>query len=94
MLFPVTSYKVRALRGVNEANEVAVAMGSNKRFKVHLGGTVDHDHLFSLRQEDVLPLHKNRVTVQVHVSPHCFVFAFRRSLVSFSRMQIYLYSVS
>jgi len=32
---------------------------------VHLGGTVDHDHLFSLRQEDVLPLHKNRVTVQV-----------------------------
>ena len=44
---------------------MAVAMGSNKRFKVHLGGTVDHDHLFSLRQEDVLPLHKNRVTVQV-----------------------------
>ena len=48
---------VRALRGAVEANEVAVAMGSNKRFKVHCGGSVDGDSLFGLRLEDVLPLH-------------------------------------
>jgi hypothetical protein len=40
---------VRALRGVFEANEVAVSMGTNKRFKVHVGGLVDNDNLFSLR---------------------------------------------
>ena len=62
--------QVRALRGVVEANEVAVAMGSNKRFKVHLGSAVDTDGLFSLRLDDVMPLQQIRVTVQVVINTH------------------------
>lgn len=61
---------VRALRGVFEGNEVAVAMGSNKRFKVHCGGVVDNDHLFSLRIEDILPMQRIRVTIQVFMHTH------------------------